>query len=266
MKFIDRALAKGRRTLARSLRRRELRIDAPTPFISFSFDDAPCTAFGVGREILESHSLKGTYYVALGLLSSVSEIGPIASADELLGAVHAGHELGCHTFDHCDAWKTDPAEYIASVDRNGQALHSLLPGLDFRSFAYPKSGATLAVKAALEQRFDCCRGGGQSVNAGKVDLNLLNACFLDRRTGIDIDEVQALIERNAERRGWLIFVAHDIAAGTTPFGCDVAFFEHVVRLAARSGARIAPVGATCARLVDGRAGLVDAKPNGRPHT
>jgi hypothetical protein len=251
--ILRRAIGKGRRTLAAKFQRRELAIDTPMPLISFSFDDAPRTSFEVGGEVLSEHGIRATYYMSLGLLDSETELGPIASPEHLLRAVEAGHELGCHTFHHHDAWLTPSREYIESVDENRRALHRLLPDYAFHSFAYPKNGARLSVKAALEQRFDCCRGGGQSFNSGIVDLNLLNACFLDRRARVDLNFVRTLIDGNSEQRGWLIFAAHDISDGALDFGCAVDFFKAVVRQALYSGALILPVAAACSFLGEPRA-------------
>lgn len=243
-----RLTAKGRRTMAAAFRRRILRVQAEVPLISFTFDDAPCSAFDIGREILEAHGARATYFMSLGLLGQVTEIVTIADVDRLRGAVASGHELGCHTFDHLDAWDVSARRYIASVDANRAALQKILPDTAFRTFAYPKSGATLAVKAELERRFDCCRGGGQGVNTGFVDLNLLNACFLDVRAGVDFAFVQQLIDRNARERGWLIFAAHDIADRGSVFRSAPAFFENVVSAAARSGAQLVPMVEACRAL------------------
>ena len=234
--------------LAARFRRRALTVKSPTPLISFSFDDAPRSAFDVGGRILAEQGACATYYVSLGLVNTRTEIGPMAGPDQLVRAVEAGHELGCHTFHHHDAWTTSRRTYVASVDQNQRALSELLPGQSFRTFAYPKNGATVWVKTFLERRFECCRGGGQSTNVGVVDLNLLTACFLDRRTRVDLDFVRELIDWNAEARGWLIFAAHDISENEGAFSCSGAFFETVVRRACDSGAEILPVAAACARL------------------
>ena len=246
--FMKRARGKVRRTLAARLHRRELRLAGSRATVSFTFDDAPRTAFGAGAAILEAHGVRGTYFMSLGLLSTTSEIGPIAEPGDLERAVERGHELGCHTFDHRDAWYTDRGSYIASVDSNRVALQELLPGHAFHSFAYPKSGATAAVKPALAQRFECCRGGGQTFNTGTIDLNLLSACFVDRRARVDLRFVSSLIERNAEAGGWLIFAAHDIAVGDTEFACSTTFFENIVRRAVASGSRVLTVSAACKQL------------------
>jgi len=246
--FVKRARGKATRTLAARLHRRELRLAGKRPTISFTFDDAPRTAFGAGASILEAHGARGTYYMSLGLLSTTSEVGAIAEPEDLERAVERGHELGCHTFDHCDAWHTGRASFIASVERNCAALHGLLPEHAFRSFAYPKSGATAAVKPVLAQRFECCRGGGQTFNAGTADLNLLSACFVDRHARVDQGFVSALIDGNVEAGGWLIFAAHGISDGDEQFGCSSAFFESVVKRAIASGSRVLTVSAACEQL------------------
>jgi peptidoglycan/xylan/chitin deacetylase (PgdA/CDA1 family) len=236
---------KLRRTLAGSLHRRDIVLGAPVPIVSFSFDDAPLSAFERGGAILESHGARATYFVSLGLAGSQSDTGLIAGMRTIAEAQARGHELGCHTFDHHDAWQVTPEVYIASVDANRKALRDILPQAQFRSFAYPKSGATHRVKTALEERFDCCRGGGQSFNSGVADLNLLQACFVDRRARLELDDALALIDANAEHRGWLIFAAHDISNLDEDFACSEQRLESLVRHAISSGAQILPVAVAC---------------------
>jgi peptidoglycan/xylan/chitin deacetylase (PgdA/CDA1 family) len=163
--------------------------------------------------------------------------------------VDEGSELGCHTFDHLDAWHTSSTAFIASVVRNDEALHRILPGARFTTFAYPKSGAKLSLKSALGNTFMCCRGGGQATNEDSADLNLLKACFVDRRTGVDAKFIRKLVDYNAERRGWLILATHDVAADPSPYGCTPEFLQAIVQYASRSGALLLPVGEACARLM-----------------
>jgi hypothetical protein len=224
-----RALVRARsgvkRALASRLHRRALTVAPAQPLVSFSFDDAPRSAFDTGARVLERHGLRGTYYVSLGLLGQPGPSGCLGRVEELRAAVAAGHELGCHTHDHLDA----------------QALQRLLPGQRFETFAYPKSGAVAAVKPALARRFLACRHGGQHGNAGLVDRDLLAACFLDRQQHADLSFLRHLLEDNARRRGWLIFATHDVALHPSPWGCTPAFLEAVVRHALRTGSRILPV-------------------------
>jgi len=247
--LITRASGKVRRLLADQFGRRTLSIKTPVPIVSFTFDDAPVTAFREGRGILKQFGARATYYVSLGLLDAETEVGKIASVGDLARAVDEGGELGCHTFDHLDAWHTSSAAFMASVARNCQALHRILPGARFTTFAYPKSGAKLSLKLALGITFMCCRGGGQATNADSADLNLLKACFVDRRTGIDTVFIRTLVDYNADRRGWLILATHDVAADPSPYGCTPEFLEAIAQYASRSGALLLPVGEACARLM-----------------
>jgi peptidoglycan/xylan/chitin deacetylase (PgdA/CDA1 family) len=218
------------------------------PLVSFSFDDAPASAFERGAEVLEASGVRATFYVSLGLVGSSSELGPIGTRAHLQRAFQEGHELGCHTFDHLDAWHCTTSAYVASIERNRSALHEFLPSARFRSFAYPKSGARTMVKKAIGDRFECGRGGGQTFNCGVVDLNLVRCVFLDRYTNVDLPAVRDLIARNAARRGWLVFAAHDISHGSGPLSCDPAFLSSTLRMSIESGAKVVPVAAACELL------------------
>lgn len=244
-----RVSAKVRRVLANRLHRRDVRLALPAPMVSFTFDDAPRSAFRTGGKILREHGATGTYYVSLGLLDSVTEVGPIGSMDDLVETLAHGNELGCHTFDHVDAWETSRPAYLESIERNREALEKLLPDARFTTFAYPKNGATYDVKDPLEHLFMCSRGGGQCANIDVVDLNLVKACFLDRRQHLDLTTARALIDQNTHARGWLVFATHDIVDNPTPYGCTAQFLNSVVEHAARSGALMLPVTEACRRVV-----------------
>jgi peptidoglycan/xylan/chitin deacetylase (PgdA/CDA1 family) len=243
-----RIIGKYHRTLTNRFCRRIVTINLPSPIISFTFDDAPKSAFMAGGAILDAQRAKATYYLSLGLLGLETEVGTIATQDDLLQAANQSHELGCHTFDHLDAWYTSTDKYMDSVWENAQALDKILPGQRFSTFAYPKSGATLSVKNPLQKQFACCRGGGQQANIGMTDLNMLKACFLDKRAKVDLDFIKNLIDYNTENRGWLIFATHDVADNHSPYGCTPKFFRDVVEYSASSGASLLTVSDACQRI------------------
>ncbi len=247
--LLPRIAGKYHRVSAERCCRRMVAIETPAPIVSFTFDDAPRTAFTTGGDILGSHGARATFFVSLGLLGSQTEVGPIGSLDDLLRAVRQGNELGCHTFDHLDAWYTPPEEFVQSVLKNAQALDSMLPGKSFRTFAYPKSGPKASIKSRLERHFVCCRGGGQTLNRDRTDLNLAKACFLDRRTKIDMDFVKRLVDQNTSARGWLIFATHDVTDNPSRYGCTPEFLKGVAEYAAQSGASLLPVAEACEKLL-----------------
>jgi peptidoglycan/xylan/chitin deacetylase (PgdA/CDA1 family) len=210
------------------------------PLISFTFDDFPRSALLAGGEILKSFGAAGTYYTALGLLGKDSPSGEICVLEDLRKALEAGHELGCHTYSHCDSWNTDPKEYEQSILQNRRVLEELIPGSKFKSFAFPLSSPRPKIKLAASRHFSCCRGGGQTLNADPADLNQLSAYFLEKADG-NFEPVKALIDRNGKARGWIVFATHDVSPNASQFGCTSEFFKRVVEYAVGSGARILPV-------------------------
>ena len=225
---------------ARWFFRRPLAIRTPQPLISFTFDDFPRSAWLAGGDILTRHGLAATYYVSLGLLGKDAPTGRIAALEDLPKVLEQGHELGCHTFGHCDSWATATRAFEESVEQNHAALQRMVPGADFRTFSYPISPPRPATKARMATRFQCCRGGGQTFNRATADLNHLAAYFLEK-TRHDAQAVKDVIDHNRQARGWLILATHDISDSPTPFGCTPEFFRTVVQYAVDSGALILPV-------------------------
>jgi peptidoglycan/xylan/chitin deacetylase (PgdA/CDA1 family) len=160
--------------------------------------------------------------------------------DEL---VEQGHELACHTFDHCDSWETSPAEFEASILRNRKAVAEQLPGVALGSLSYPINWPRPQTKRAVARYFECARGGGQTFNAGTVDLNYLKAFFIEQSRD-DFDAIKQTIDATARAKGWLIFATHDVCDAPTHFGCTPRLFEQVVECSAKSGAAVLPVSET----------------------
>jgi peptidoglycan/xylan/chitin deacetylase (PgdA/CDA1 family) len=228
------------RNSASVLFQRPLEVRTDQPLISFTFDDFPRTALLAGGTILRRFGVCGTYYTSLGLAGKDSPSGPIFVPDDLRRALEHGHELGCHTFSHCHSWQTEKSVFEDSITQNRDALHRLIPGAEFKSFSYPISEPRPSTKRAIAKYFLSCRAGGQTLNAGKTDLNQLSAFFLEKTRG-DLQPVRDLIDQNKTAGGWIIFATHDVAPDPSPFGCTPEFFESVVKCAVDSGARILPV-------------------------
>lgn len=210
------------------------------PLISFTFDDFPRSALLVGGAILSRYGLTGTYYASLGLLGKQAPTGAIVLASDLKMLLERGHELGCHTYSHCDSWDTDTRTFEDSIVQNRVALRGLVSGVEFKTFSYPISPPRPFIKARIADHFLCCRGGGQTLNVGTTDLNQLSAYFLEKSRE-NIQAVKDVVDRNKSAKGWLIFATHDICDQPSPFGCTPEFFENVVQYAVNSGARIATV-------------------------
>jgi len=235
----QRVQGRYRRTSARMFYRRPLVIKTRDPIISFTFDDFPRSALHTGGGILKRYGGTGTYYASFGLMGTQAPSTMFVREDlEILS--QGGHELGCHTFGHCDAAETEPRVFEESIVQNQRALSALCPGVFFRTLSYPINQPRARTKQKAEQHFVCCRGGGQTFNVGTADLNCLFSHFLEQSRD-NPQAVRNLIDENRRACGWLIFSTHDISEVPTPWGCTPDFFEDVVRCAVNSGARILPV-------------------------
>jgi peptidoglycan/xylan/chitin deacetylase (PgdA/CDA1 family) len=250
-----RLASKWRRVSVNRFGCRPFTLRSDVPYVSFTFDDFPRSAYTEGGRILAERGVRGTYFVSSGLLGQASVSGPIASRDDLRDVARDGHELGCHTFEHLDGTRSTASAFERSIAANRAAVAETVPGADLSVFAYPLDGPVLSVKKVVGPHFAGCRGGGQSYNGRVIDLNLLKAYFFDWKNRDDVDGVRHLLAANAAARGWLIFATHDVAATPSPYGCTPQFFSTVVRLAVASGARVRPMMKVCRELgVVGAAG------------
>lgn len=240
IELFERIQGKCQRTVSTAFSRRPIKMQNTAPLISFTFDDFPRSALEVGGRILLDHGVFGTYYVALGLLDRDEPVGRICSAENVKDTLAQGHELGCHTYGHCDAWKTDPRSFEEAILDNRRALECILPGAKFTTMSYPINMPRPDTKSRAGRHFSGCRGGGQRINLGVLDTNYLAAFFLEQSVN-DSGAIWSMIERNRDEGGWLIFVTHDIANHPTKYGCTPSFFEGVVRRAVESGAKVLPV-------------------------
>jgi peptidoglycan/xylan/chitin deacetylase (PgdA/CDA1 family) len=229
------------RSAARSASKRPLVIDSAVPLVSFTFDDFPRSSLLVGGAILRRFGLTGTYYASFGLMGKTAPTGAIFVRQDLETLLEQRHELGCHTFDHCDSWETRPDLFEESIVRNEEARRELIPGASFKTLSYPISPPRPLTKRKAAAHFAGCRGGGQTLNVGTTDLSYLAAFFLEKSRD-NAEAVKNLIEQNRRACGWLIFATHDVAPNPTPYGCTPDFFEEIVRSSVSSGARILPVG------------------------
>jgi peptidoglycan/xylan/chitin deacetylase (PgdA/CDA1 family) len=210
------------------------------PLISFTFDDFPRSALHIGGEILKSYGFKGTYYAAFSLLGRDSPVGPIFVESDLASLLADGHELGCHTFAHSNAWITPVHAFEKSLLDNRRALARVLPNAAFSTMSYPIADPHPLNKRAASSCYACCRGGGQTFNSRTLDRNHLRGFFVEQSRD-NPDHIKKVIDLNASANGWLIFATHDVSEAPSRFGCTPRIFGEIVSYAAQSGAIVLPV-------------------------
>ncbi len=238
---VRRALGVPRWWALETLGRRELELGDVGPVVSFTFDDFPKSALDLGGAILARYGLRGTFYAAMGQLGQTTSVGRIASASDLARLLDEGHELGNHSYAHPSGRSTSPADYERDVIKGMTAVDQVIGDGREQHFSYPSGHVTFRLKTRIGARTASCRGIVPGINESPVDLNLLRANAL-YSSSIRMDSIARLLERNVERRGWLIFYTHDLAEQPSAFGCTPAEFEEVVALVAAKCPRIATIG------------------------
>jgi len=228
------------REISARFARRPLLLRNSQPLVSFTFDDFPQSALHCGGAILRSHGVTGTFFASFGLMGRTAPTGQIFVEEDLIELIEQQHEIGCHTFDHCHSWGAAPSAFRASIIRNRTALAAYFPQMRFRTFSYPITFPRPRTKWETGGCFDCCRGGGQNLNSGTIDLAQLSA-FLIEKSRSDFSAIAGVIEDNARHNGWLIFATHDVSNSPTPFGCTPALFNEIVNRSINSGATVVPV-------------------------
>ena len=216
---------KLRRRLVRLQHRRPARPRLGAPLISFSFDDAPVTAFTTAARVLERHGARGTYFVCAGTAGQAGHIGQMGDRADILHAQAQGHEIACHTYSHLDCGQAGARTASQDIARNGRTLEAWgLPRPE--TFAYPYGDVGPRAKRMLAERFTLARAIHHGVIEGGVDLAQAPAVGIEGEAG----EAVALhwMNQAVRRKAWLILFTHGVADGPTPYGCTTNVFERLV--------------------------------------
>lgn len=224
-----------------------MRIAPSKGVLSLSFDDFPASAWTEAGPILAEHGVKATYYVSGGLCGTVALDKPQFEVEHLQALADAGHEIGCHTYEHVSVLGRSPTALAASWDRNAAWVAERLDGRVLDTFAYPFGDWSVAAKRASRGRFRAARGVRDGINAGSADRAGLSAIGLESRRlpGYDLE---ALAAETAARKGWLIVYGHDVEDRPTPYGCRPEDLDRLLHIAKAAGLDILPIGAALDRM------------------
>jgi peptidoglycan/xylan/chitin deacetylase (PgdA/CDA1 family) len=231
-------IAKARRrwTQWRTARPADLRFDAP--LLSVCFDDFPASAAETGAAILEAHGVRGTFYAAAGLVDQDGPCGRNFAPAHVRRLAEAGHEIGCHTFDHADCARRSAFDTLKDIAANRDALVAMGAPAPV-TLAFPYGETTTALKQALPPRFLCARGILPGLNLGRADLAQLHALPLYGRDAVA--PIRAALKVAARRRAWLIVFTHDVADAPSQYGARASDLDGLLSVAKSAGFVVTPV-------------------------
>jgi peptidoglycan/xylan/chitin deacetylase (PgdA/CDA1 family) len=236
---------KLRRRIVRLQHRRPAARGPERPMLSFSFDDAPQSAFTTGAEVLERHGVRGSYFICAGTAGRSGFVGRLGDRSEIARASAAGHEIACHTYSHLDCGKAAAAQVGEDLDHNASTLHSWgLPSLE--TFAYPYGDVGPAAKRLLADRFALSRALHHGVVEAGTDLAQAPAVGVEGPDG----EAKALhwMEEARRRKAWLILFTHGVESELTPYGCTAGAFGRLVNRAVSAGFEVVTVAEGARRM------------------
>ncbi|HEV7322809.1 MAG TPA: polysaccharide deacetylase family protein [Ensifer sp.] len=222
-------------------------VTTDVPLVSFTFDDVPDSALLNGAAILESHGVRGTFYIAGGLSGRVESDRTLISPEGCAELAGRGHEIGCHTYAHEKIRRLGSAGLAADLDRNAGYLKQSGVDATTTNFAFPYNAAWPLARRELGRRYRTCRAAGESINRTSVDPLMLKAVEI-RQPEAEAKALTGWIDDVVGRPGWLVFFTHDIAARPTPYGCTPETFEHLVGYAVAKGCVVLPVERVLDRL------------------
>ena len=229
------------------VKRGRSRLEAP--LASFSFDDFPRSAWTAGGPLLARYGARGTYYVS-GRFCGAQEDGLDYYTLHDLRALHAaGHEVGCHSFDHVRGSQAPSHQLEDDFDRNAEFLRLCLGEcVKLETYAYPYGNVSPRTKRLAGRRFPAARGIVPGVNAGVLELAQLKAIPLERRQW-DARKIEQWVAMAAEKAGWVIFFTHDVSDSPSPFGATPYMLKHALETVRSHGIEILPVREALARAV-----------------
>ncbi len=231
---------KVRRGVGRKLGVEPVALKPSRGVLSLSFDDIPASAWTEAGPVLAEHGVKATYYVCGGLSGRTNLNLPQFETEHLQALHAAGHEVGCHTFEHASTLRLSPSDLGRSLARNAAWVRERLGGYRMMTFAYPFGDVALGSKPIVGARFLCGRGVRDGINSGRADRNNLAAIGLESRRLPSYD-FEALVQRTADDRGWLVAYGHDVSDRPTPYGCTPTDLDRLIRLARTAGLDVLPV-------------------------
>lgn len=222
-----------------------LKLDAP--IVAFTFDDFPVSVVENAVPALDDAGMRGTFYLASGLMGRHENGQLIVDAPAVAGLARNGHEIGGHTHGHIDVQRTARPDLLADVARNEAEIRRIVGADRPMSFAYPFGMISIPSKLALMQRYPGLRGIKTGINSSLIDLAHLKTEELYDASQ-DSASIDRLLDDVERRRGWLIFYTHDVRRDPTSIGASPAFFAEVVDKVRRRGIAVEPVVDTLRRI------------------
>lgn len=227
---------------------RSVKWDLNAPLASFTFDDFPANALEVGGRILkEQANARASYYVSGEFIGKTIDGIKFYDEGHLKEADAAGHEIGCHAFQHEKLGEKGARFARQTCEKNAAFVRDIVgPHVKMTSFAYPYGDTSLTVKAELSKKYTYCRGVRQELNTDKVDRGQISIISLEIRHAEQVD-LKRVVADAVANKSWIVFLTHDVCENPSPYGSTPAMIENAVKAVNEAGIQILPLKEAAAR-------------------
>jgi len=252
---------------------------APTPLVSFTFDDGMQNALTQAAPTLKKYGLTGTSYVITNCVGMTSVPNtcrantdvPYMTWDQITQLQNSyGWEIGSHTVDHqclvsvgndCQATKLTAAQVDAELANSRAALAA--HGFNAGALATPYGDYDMSALARIAKYYSSMRGFADVGNNiwPLGDLLLHNTPVQEVTT--PVATLKAKVDEAIANKTWAIFTFHDIRPSPSQTPDDYQYgTAELDQLAAYVQTKVA---AGQIRNVNVSKGLVNGSPNMLPN-
>jgi peptidoglycan/xylan/chitin deacetylase (PgdA/CDA1 family) len=240
-------LAGVSRKIARHVPFKPHRVRLDRPVVAFTFDDFPASAFDNAVPALDDAGMRGTFYLASGLMGRRENGQQIVAVEQVAEVARTGHEIGGHTHGHLNVQAQRRPDLLADVVRNEREIAAIVGAEKPMSFAYPFGMISVPSKLMLMRRYPGLRGIKIGINTGITDLaHLLSQELYDAVQ--DSASIDRLLDETERLNGWTILYTHDVQVDPTSIGCSPKLFAETVAKVRRRGITVEPVIDTLRRI------------------
>ncbi len=230
MSKFQRLLYRYTQKLSELTNQKKCHVDPRTKLVSFTFDDAPDSAFVNAGKEMALHNLNCTFYVSSIFEEKKSNAKYLWTHEHLKKAFKQNHEIACHTYSHFHAYGGFDFDHISKdLQKNTNELERIVPGLKIENFSYPFGEQNIAVRKAVKNKYNSARGINPGSNVNQIDLFNLKSVQLYEKSN-PIEKLEKIIDEFNRTGGWLIFYTHDVKEDYSKYGCSPKYFKEALNM------------------------------------